>query len=176
MKKLSFLLALSAPLSAQAAETGELVRFISCPVYRDADSGKKSGCWLADNRENGTRYDVSLSPYKPDWNRAVLVEGRITNTPETACGAQVLNPVRTSVLSEPCQRHMLPAEGFPGRKFVLPKRNVDPAAVPRKAPDGPFTEQTFSLFFDAEACCDEGWLEMRVHPDSAWTKVGTSGN
>jgi len=34
---------------------------------------------------------------------------------------------------------------------------------------------TFSLFFDSEACCDEGWLEMRLHPDSAWTKVGTSG-
>jgi len=41
-----------------------------------------------------------------------------------------------------------------------------------------FTEDprlTFSLFFDGEACCDEGWLEMRLHPDSAWTKVGTSG-
>jgi|APTNR8051073442_1049403.scaffolds.fasta_scaffold00288_30 hypothetical protein len=34
---------------------------------------------------------------------------------------------------------------------------------------------SFSLFFDSEACCDEGWLEMRVHPDSAWVKVGTSG-
>ncbi len=41
-----------------------------------------------------------------------------------------------------------------------------------------FTEDprlTFSLFFDSEACCDQGWLEMQLHPDSAWTKVGTSG-
>ncbi len=41
-----------------------------------------------------------------------------------------------------------------------------------------FTEDprlTFSLYFDSEACCDEGWVEMRVHPDSAWTKVGTNG-
>lgn len=41
-----------------------------------------------------------------------------------------------------------------------------------------FTEDprlTFSLYFDTEACCDEGWVEVRVHPDSAWTKVGTSG-
>lgn len=34
---------------------------------------------------------------------------------------------------------------------------------------------SFSLFFESEACCDQGWLEMRVSPDSAWTKVGTSG-
>ncbi|NUO02156.1 MAG: T9SS type A sorting domain-containing protein [Saprospiraceae bacterium] len=34
---------------------------------------------------------------------------------------------------------------------------------------------SFSLFFDSEACCDEGWVELRLHPDSAWTKVGTSG-
>lgn len=35
---------------------------------------------------------------------------------------------------------------------------------------------TFSLFFDSEACCDEGWLEMRLHPDSAWVKVGANGS
>jgi len=34
---------------------------------------------------------------------------------------------------------------------------------------------SFALFFDVEACCDEGWVEMRLHPDSAWTKVGASG-
>jgi len=149
VKNLSILLlALSAPLSAQAAETGQLVRYIACPVYRDADSGKKSGCWLADDVASGSRYDVSLSPYKPDWNRAVLVEGRTSAAPETACGAPVLDPVRTSILPQPCQRHMLPAEGYPGRKFVLPKRNVDPASIARKVPDGPFAEQTFALFFE----------------------------
>jgi hypothetical protein len=148
VKKLSFVLALAAPLSAQAAETGDLLRFVACPVYRDADSGKKSGCWLADDVAGGARYDVSLSPYKPDWNKAVLVEGRLSGASETACGAKVMDPVRTSVLPESCQRHMLPAEGFPGRKFVLPKRNVDPASIVRKAPEGPFAERTFALFFE----------------------------
>ena len=63
------LLTLPAQVEAQAAE----LRFITCPVYRDADAGKKSGCWLADNHEDGRRYDVSPSPIKPDWNYAVLV-------------------------------------------------------------------------------------------------------
>nr|WP_221773714.1 hypothetical protein [Novosphingobium piscinae] len=141
-------LALLAPLSAEAAETGRLVRFVSCPVYRDADSGKKSGCWLADARDSGERFDVSLSPYKPDWNRAVLVEGRTTGQPATPCGSPVLDPVRTSVLDEPCQRHMLPAEGFPGRRFVLPPRNLAPLSVPRKPVEGPFGPRTFALFFE----------------------------
>lgn len=148
MKTFAYTLALLAPLSAQAAETGQLVRFVSCPVYRDADSGKKSGCWLADNRQSGDRFDVSLSPYKPDWNRAVLVEGRVSSAPPAPCGSTVLDPVRTSVLDAPCERHMLPAEGYPGRKFVLPKRNLDPTSVPRKAPEGPFGPRTFALFFE----------------------------
>lgn len=148
MKILAYTLALLAPLSAQAAETGQLVRFVSCPVYRDADSGKKSGCWLADNRDSGERFDVSLSPYKPDWNRAVLVEGRITDAPPTACGAPVLDPVRTSVLDQPCARHVLPGEGFAGRKFVLPLRNVAPTAVPQTPPPGPFAARTFTVFFE----------------------------
>lgn len=148
MKTFAYTLALLAPLSAQAAETGQLVRFVSCPVYRDADSGKKSGCWLADNRQSGDRFDVSLSPHKPDWNRAVLVEGRVSSAPPAPCGSTVLDPVRTSVLDAPCERHMLPAEGYPGRKFVLPKRNLDPTSVPRKAPEGPFGPRTFALFFE----------------------------
>ena len=148
MKIIAPLIALAAPFSAFAAETGDYVRFVSCPVYRDADSGKKSGCWLADERASGRRYDVSQSPYKPDWNRAVLVEGRVTADRTAPCGSTVLNPVRTSVLSEPCQRHMLPAEGHPGRKFVLPARNLTPLSVPRKAPAGPFAARTFPVFFE----------------------------
>lgn len=148
MKNLSVLLAMMAPVSAQAAEAGSLVRFVSCPVYRDADSGKKSGCWLADRRESGERFDVSLSPYKPDWNRAVLVEGRVSDASAAPCGSPVLDPVRTSVLEAPCERHMLPAEGFPGRKFVLPQRNVSPTSVAQKPPQGPFTARTFTLFFE----------------------------
>lgn len=148
MKKIAYALALLAPLSAEAAETGRLVRFVSCPVYRDADSGKKSGCWLADDRESGERYDVSLSPHKPDWSRAVLVEGRVTGRPVTACGNTVLDPVRTSVLDQPCERHMLPAEGYPGRKFVLPARNISPTSANLPPPPGPYTARTFALFFE----------------------------
>lgn len=148
MKTLATLIALAAPVSAFAAETGDYVRFVSCPVYRDADSGKKSGCWLADDRAKGQRYDVSQSPHKPDWNRAVLVEGRVSAESSSPCGSTVLNPVRTSILNEPCQRHMLPAEGYPGRKFVLPARNLTPLSVPRKPAEGPFTARTFPVFFE----------------------------
>jgi hypothetical protein len=136
------------PLSVMAAEQATLVRFVTCPVYRDADSGKKSGCWLGDDRATGIRYDVSQSPHKPHWNRAVLVEGRVSRAAANPCGGVVLEPVRTSILPEPCPRHMLPAEGYPGRKFVLPARNVAPMAVARKAPSGPFSERTFALFFE----------------------------
>jgi len=142
------ILALAAPLSAQAQEAGALIRFISCPVYRDADFGKKSGCWLADDHESAGRYDVSLSPYKPDWNFEVLVEGRVSDAPPDPCGATVLDPVRTSILPVPCTRHMLPAEGHPGRKFVLPPRNIQPLSVERPVPPGPYRERVFTTYFE----------------------------
>lgn len=34
---------------------------------------------------------------------------------------------------------------------------------------------TFSLYFDTESCCDEGWVEMSLDGGETWTKVGTSG-
>lgn len=148
VKRLATLIALIAPLSAQAQDTGALLRFIACPVYRDADSGKKSGCWLADDPASGIRYDVSLSPYKPDWNRAVLVEGRVSALPTDPCGAKVLDAVRTSILPDPCPRHLLPAEGFAGRRFKLPGRNISPLSVPRAVPPGPYAERTFTTFFE----------------------------
>lgn len=142
------LFALAAPLSAQAQQTGDLVRFISCPIYRDTDAGRKSGCWLADDHATGIRYDVSESPYKPDWNYEVLVEGRVSDEPVTACGAKVLNAVRTSRLDTPCPRHLIPAEGYAGRRFVLPRRNIDPLFVPRKTPPGPYAERVFPVYFE----------------------------
>lgn len=131
-----------------AATPDSTVRFITCPIYRDADSGKKSGCWLADDRVTGLRYDVSVSPSKPDWNHEVLVEGNVLSGGKDVCGGIVLDAVRTSVLPGPCTRQMLPAEGFTGRKFVLPVRNVRPAAVPRDTPPGPYAARSFHLFFD----------------------------
>ena len=148
MRSLITLAALALPLSAQAAETGDLVRFVSCPVYRDADSGKKSGCWLATDPATGRRWDVSQSPYKPNWDFAVLVEGRVSAASADPCGAPVLDPVRTSILPDPCTRHMLPAEGYKGRKFVLPPRNIQPLSVARPVPPGPYAERVFTTYVE----------------------------
>jgi hypothetical protein len=140
-----------AMLATGGGNAAETVRFITCPIYRDADAGKKSGCWLAEDRATGTRYDVSLAPSKPDWNHEVLVEGRVASVGETACGGVVLDAVRTSILPGACTRHMLPAEGFSGRKFVLPVRNVRPMSVVRTVPLGPHRPRTFRLLFDFDA-------------------------
>ena len=144
MKAAGLLLAL---LATPALAAPEQLRFIACPIYRDADNGKKSGCWLVDDRENGVRYDVSLSPVKPDWNYAVLVEGVVAPAQVDSCGGVVLDAVRVSVLEQPCTRMMLPAEGFTGRAFVLPKRNVAPLYVPRAAFEQPYREREFIIPF-----------------------------
>ena len=149
MKTIAALLMIAAPVAAGAQETGALVSYVACPVYRDADSGRKSGCWLADDPASGARWDVSLSPHKPDWNFAVLVEGRVTAAAPDACGARVLDPVRTSRLYDvPCTRHMLPAEGYPGRRYKLGGRYIDPLSVPRKVPPGPYAERVFPIYFE----------------------------
>jgi hypothetical protein len=126
----------------------EELRFISCPIYRDADAGRKSGCWITDHAPSGVRYDISKAPTKPDWNYAVLVEGNVSTGQDNACGGVVLDPVRVSVLPDACTRHMLPAEGFPGRRFVLPKRNVRPLTEVRPTPPKPWSDRVFSLVFD----------------------------
>lgn len=148
MKRLAIVAALGAIGSAQTVQAAELVRFVTCPVYRDTDSGRKSGCWLADERETGRRWDVSQSPYKPDWNRALLVEGRVAEGAAQPCGAPVLDPVRTSRLDQPCPRHVIPAEAFPGRAFVLPRRNIAPLGVAREVPSGPYADRVFRVFFE----------------------------
>jgi hypothetical protein len=130
------------------AQSKELLRFISCPIYRDTDAGRKSGCWLVDDPATGKRWDVTQSPYKPDWQLAVLVEGRVSDAKPNLCGSPVLDPVRTSRLDRPCVRHVLPPEGYPGRKFTLPPRNIAPLSVARKAPDGPFDDRTFTVYFE----------------------------
>jgi outer membrane protein OmpA-like peptidoglycan-associated protein len=138
------LLLAAAPGLAQAAE----LRFVACPIYRDTDAGKKSGCWLADDPQDGRRYDVTPSPTKPDWNYAVLVEGRVSPDQADACGGVVLDPVRVSILPERCVRAMLPAETYPGRKFVLPERNVRPLYELRKPFPQPYAQKTFEIPFE----------------------------
>jgi outer membrane protein OmpA-like peptidoglycan-associated protein len=127
------------------------VRFIACPIYRDTDAGRKSGCWLADETATGVRYDITSAPSKPDWNHAVLVEGSVAQTTANPCGGAMLDPVRVSVLEESCTRHMIPAEGFPGRKFGLPTRNVRPLFEPRAPVPAPYSSRTFTLVFDFDS-------------------------
>jgi outer membrane protein OmpA-like peptidoglycan-associated protein len=130
-----------------AAPPAETVRYIACPIYRDTDAGRKSGCWLADDRETGRRFDVSRAPSKPDWSHEVLIEGRIS--PDSGnCGGLVLDPVRASILPGECPRHMLPPEGFAGNRFALPVRNVRPVSEPRPVPAKPWVNRTFSLVFE----------------------------
>lgn len=149
MKTIAALLLLAAPAAAAAEDAGALVSYVACPVYRDADSGRKSGCWLAEDPATGRRWDVSLSPHKPDWNFAVLVEGRVSSAGPEACGGPVLDPVRTSRLYDvPCTRHMLPAEGFPGRRYKLSGRYINPLSVPRPVPPGPYAERVFPIYFE----------------------------
>ena len=78
----------------------------------------------------------------------MLVEGVVAAGQEKACGGIVLDPVRVSVLDSSCTRAMLPAEGYPGRVFVLPQRNVRPLSEPRPQPATPFVSRTFHLLFD----------------------------
>lgn len=149
MRRRVLLAAVGALSCASQALADDEVRFIACPIYRDADFGAKSGCWLADDPDTGVRYDMSPSPTKPDWNFAVLVEGRKANAQTNVCGGVVLDPARVSVLrDQPCTRKMLPAEGFPGRKFVLPKRNVRPLYAERVPAAKPFAPRDFAIAFD----------------------------
>jgi hypothetical protein len=149
MRRLLALALLTTPLAAaSASDASQAVRFVACPIYRDTDAGLKSGCWLATDPETGVQWDVTMSPYKPDWNFAVLVEGVADEASDRPCGARVLEPVRTSRLASSCTRHMLPAEGLPGRKFVLPARNIRPLTNPPPPPPGPYKERTFTLFFE----------------------------
>lgn len=138
----------AAPAAPAAPETSPELRFVTCPVYRNTDAGRKSGCWLADSPEDGLRYDVTRSPTKPDWNRAVLVEGRVSAGQTDTCGGIVLEPVRVSVLAQACPRAMLPAQGYPGVRFQLPARNIRPIHEPRELPARPYAERTFGVWFD----------------------------
>lgn len=137
-----------AVLLTGAQDTRDAVRFIACPVYRDTDNGRKSGCWLASDPATGIRYDVTAAPTKPDWNHAILVEGFVAKEAGDPCGGTVIDPARVSVLEAPCTRHLLKDEGYKGRKFALPARNVRPLYDKRKLPEKPYVEDGFTIPFD----------------------------
>jgi outer membrane protein OmpA-like peptidoglycan-associated protein len=122
------------------------VSFVACPVYRDTDAGRKSGCWLANDGAQGVRYDVTESPTKPLVGRMVLVEGEVAGS-ANICGGVALNPVRVAVLDQPCPEVIIPAEGFPSKPSVLPAEFLQPLAVPRKVPAAPYSPQTYQVLF-----------------------------
>ena len=123
-------------------------RFIGCPVYRDTDAGRKSGCWLADDPATGIRYDVTGGRIKPILGQLVLVEGAVSSLDKDLCGGVVLQPVNVSVLPQPCKQHLIPAEGHPGRRFALPARVMQPTDVPRTLPPPPYTTREYTIEFE----------------------------
>jgi len=128
-------------------DTGTSVSFVSCPVYRNVDQGIKSGCWLAVDPATGIRFDVSNGRSKPQWGREVLVEGVVAEEKDV-CGGPVLHPVRISVLPGDCNKHMLPPEGYKGRKFDLPKEVMQQLWIPRPVPEPPYGTQKYVIFFN----------------------------
>ena len=135
---------------AAAADQGapRVERFIGCPVYRDTDAGRKSGCWLAEDPATGIRYDVTGGRIKPILGQLVLVEGVVSSLDKNLCGGVVLEPVNVSVLPQPCKQHLIPAEGHPGRRFALPANVMQPTDVPRTLPPPPYTAREYTIEFE----------------------------
>jgi outer membrane protein OmpA-like peptidoglycan-associated protein len=129
------------------AHAAEPVTFIACPIYRDSDSGRKSGCWLADDPATQLRYDVSAAPMKPQLGHQVLVEGVRSDDPD-ACGGVTLRPVRTSELTTTCESVTIPAEGYPGRRFNVPADAQKPTWEARDLPPPPYRPSDFYILFD----------------------------
>jgi outer membrane protein OmpA-like peptidoglycan-associated protein len=126
----------------------ETVTFIGCPIYRDTDAGRKSGCWLTDNPHTGIRYDVTDALVKPILGREVLVEGVVTQRDAHSCGGVILEPISVSVLESECKPYLIPAEGHPSRRFVLPAKTLQPASIPRVAPPPPYVAREYSIYFE----------------------------
>lgn len=132
---------------ADSVVPGERVAFASCPVYRDTDMGRKSGCWLATDAATRRSYDLSFSPVKPLGDHEVLVEGVVTAEPDV-CGGAVLKPVRVSVLPGACRPVRIPAAPYSGRPAPPPVETLRPAREPRTLPPGPYEPRTFQIYFE----------------------------
>jgi hypothetical protein len=131
-----------------AAPAASVKRFIGCPIYRDTDAGRKSGCWLVTDPEDGRQYDVTDARLKPILGQQILVEGVVTPTNGEMCGGIVLQPVDVSVLSQSCKGYVIPAEGHPGRRFALPSTVLQPSTVERKLPPPPYASRTYTIEFE----------------------------
>jgi outer membrane protein OmpA-like peptidoglycan-associated protein len=133
------------------APTLKAVSFIACPIYRDTNQGRKSGCWLADDHENGVRYDIGGGRAKPQTGHEVLVEGVMANSPDV-CGGAFLAPVHTAVLETRCPAVMLPPENFPGRTFQVSAKSVlPPMDVERPLPPPPYESQQWLIQFNFQS-------------------------
>lgn len=132
---------------AQATAGEGTQSFVACPVYRDTDQGRKSGCWLADDPETHQRYDITWAPIKPQLGKPVLVEGVVTDEPDT-CGGVVLKPIEVSVLPGRCPSEVVPAGAYPGRPSPPPVAVLRPASEPRSLPDPPYEERAFHIYFE----------------------------
>jgi outer membrane protein OmpA-like peptidoglycan-associated protein len=100
---------------------------------------------------SGTRYEISGGRSKPQLGREVLVEGLVASGSD-ACGGTLLSPVHVSVLPSMCSAVMIPAEGFPGRAFQVPKNGyLPPADVVRPLPAGPYTSRDWHIEFNFQS-------------------------
>lgn len=140
-------------LAVAGVSAQEAVRFVGCPVYRDTDAGRKSGCWLVDDPASGRRFDLQQGHTKPQLGHEVLVEGLLPATAEGRddtrdCGGRVLQQPRVSVLPGRCPAVTLPAEGHPGKAFVLPGTVMTANHLPQPLPAPPFRPSTTHIRFD----------------------------
>lgn len=134
--------------AADTAAAPTIKRFVGCPVYRDTDAGRKSGCWLVTDPEDGRQYDVTDARLKPILGQQILVEGIVTTTNGELCGGIVLQPVDVSVLPQTCKAHLIPAEGHPGRRFGLPATVLQPSTVPRVLPPPPYEHRSYTIEYE----------------------------
>lgn len=150
------LLAVLVPVASHASPNeapvgGEAKRFIGCPVYRDTDSGRKSGCWLVTDTQSGFRFDLQQAFTKPQLGQEILVEGHLPEAGKRSaadCGGWVLERARVSVLPGRCPAIMLPAEDFAGRRFEVPASAMTPNHLPQPQPPQPWVSREFQIFFD----------------------------
>ncbi len=151
IKRAALLSLTAAAAFAAGLPAQKSLSFISCPVYRDTNQGRKSGCWLADDHESGARYDISGGRAKPQIGREVLVEGVVSDAPDT-CGGIVLTPLHTAVLETRCPPVMLPPENFPGRAFHVSLNSVlPPIDVERQPPPPPYASQQWLIEFNFQS-------------------------
>lgn len=136
----------AASSAAFPAIAADPVRFLACPVYRDTDAGRKSGCWLGTDGATGRRYDVSDAPFKPSVGRLMLVEGDPAGTPDI-CGGAPLAHVRVAVLDEHCPEVIVPAEGYPSKPSVVPPTAMAPLSVARVLPAPPYARRRYQVEF-----------------------------